>query len=75
MIIMKQYRKAESYAAGALALTVAETLQAVAEELAEAAQHLDAEALVWEIRAALDALQDTICGYQDEASDLIGGVA
>ncbi len=75
MIMKKQYRKAESYAAGALALTIAGTLQAVAEQLAEGTQHLEAEALVWEIRATLDALQDTISGYAAEAQDLIGGVA
>ena len=70
-----RYRNAGDYAAGALALTVAGTLQAVADELAEGTQHLDAEALVWEIRATLDALQDTISGYAAEAQDLIGGVA
>ena len=70
-----RYRNAGDYAAGALALTVAGTLQAVADNLGEAAQHLDAEALVWEIRATLDALQDTISGYAAEAQDLIGGVA
>ena len=70
-----RYRNAGDNAAGALALTVAGTLQAVADELAEGTQHLDAEALVWEIRATLDALQDTISGYAAEAQDLIGGVA
>lgn len=67
--------QAGDYAAAALAFSVAGVLQTVADNLGEAAQHLDADSLVWEIQAALDGLQEVICGYQDEASDLIGGVA
>lgn len=67
--------QAGDYAAAALAFSVAGVLQTVADNLGEAAQHLYAEALLCEIQATLDALQETISGYAAEAQDLIGGIA
>ena len=64
-------KKAELYAAAALACTIAGTLQAVATELYECACFLvDGEALAGEIQGTLDELQGTISGFQNEAQEL-----